>query len=237
MIPGHRRRDEAEKPFWISFSDLMTALMVLFLLVMAVSLLTVTRQLRDVQRAETERGEEIAEIMRRLSDRARDLPLVHISTERLTIDFGEVGRFATGSDVLLPAAEDLLRGFVPRVLAEARSDLGRKWFKRVVVEGFTDSDGTYLYNLDLSLRRAERVVCTLSTPAPAGRPALSAGEMAEVRRLFLVGGFSFNSARGSKEESRRVELRLDFRSLDEKADGAVPGSDLSLAEAGKCLLR
>src|SRR5689334_15787821 len=36
-------RDEAEKPFWISFADLMTALMVLFLVVMGVALLAVTR--------------------------------------------------------------------------------------------------------------------------------------------------------------------------------------------------
>ena len=34
-------RDEAEKPFWISFADLMTALMVLFLVVMGVALLAV----------------------------------------------------------------------------------------------------------------------------------------------------------------------------------------------------
>lgn len=34
---GHRGREEGEKPFWISFADLMTALMVLFLLVMSVA--------------------------------------------------------------------------------------------------------------------------------------------------------------------------------------------------------
>jgi flagellar motor protein MotB len=33
-----RSKDEGEKPFWISFADLMTALMTLFLVVMAVSL-------------------------------------------------------------------------------------------------------------------------------------------------------------------------------------------------------
>ena len=33
----HRSKDEGEKPFWISFADLMTALMTLFLVVMAVS--------------------------------------------------------------------------------------------------------------------------------------------------------------------------------------------------------
>ena len=32
-----------DKAFWISFADLMTALMVLFLVVMAVALLTITR--------------------------------------------------------------------------------------------------------------------------------------------------------------------------------------------------
>jgi hypothetical protein len=39
MMHRHRRpvRDEAEKPFWISFSDMMTALMVLFLVVMTVT--------------------------------------------------------------------------------------------------------------------------------------------------------------------------------------------------------
>jgi hypothetical protein len=36
---GKKLKDEAEKPFWISFADLMTALMVMFLLVMSVALL------------------------------------------------------------------------------------------------------------------------------------------------------------------------------------------------------
>lgn len=40
-----RPKDEGEKPFWISFADLMTALMTLFLVVMAVSLMIVTKRL------------------------------------------------------------------------------------------------------------------------------------------------------------------------------------------------
>jgi flagellar motor protein MotB len=35
-------KEEAEKPFWISFSDLMTALMVLFLVAMVVALISVS---------------------------------------------------------------------------------------------------------------------------------------------------------------------------------------------------
>ncbi|WP_029007529.1 OmpA/MotB family protein [Azospirillum halopraeferens] len=240
IVIGKRKADEAEKPFWISFSDLMSALMVLFLVVMTVALLTVTQHLRDVQKAAGQRQQEINEILERLKDSARDFPQVHISTERMTIDFGEVGRFASGSDALTPEALDLLRGFIPRVLAEARSALGQKWFKRVIVEGFTDTDGSYLFNLDLSLRRAQRVVCTLLTPGAEGRASLTDDEMAHVRRLFSVGGFSFNSSKESKEESRRIELRLDFRALHESNQpGAGPtmGRDLATIEVGRCQLR
>lgn len=38
MSAPKRRREEGEKPFWISFSDLMSALMVLFLVAMSVAL-------------------------------------------------------------------------------------------------------------------------------------------------------------------------------------------------------
>ena len=39
MSAPKRGREEGEKPFWISFSDLMSALMVLFLVAMSVALL------------------------------------------------------------------------------------------------------------------------------------------------------------------------------------------------------
>lgn len=46
-----RAREEGEKPFWISFADLMTALMVLFLLVMSVALLAVTKTMTQRDRS------------------------------------------------------------------------------------------------------------------------------------------------------------------------------------------
>ena len=45
---GRRRlKDEGEKPFWISFADLMSALMVLFLVVMSVALSSVTKTVTE----------------------------------------------------------------------------------------------------------------------------------------------------------------------------------------------
>ena len=49
---GKAPAEEAENPFWISYADLMTALMVLFLVVMAVALLAVTRTVSEREKRE-----------------------------------------------------------------------------------------------------------------------------------------------------------------------------------------
>lgn len=54
--PASRRNDEAEKPFWISYADLMTAMMVLFLVVMVASLASVTQRIREVEAGEKQEG-------------------------------------------------------------------------------------------------------------------------------------------------------------------------------------
>ena len=86
----------------------------------------------------------------------------------------------------------------------------RKWLKRVVVEGYTDAKGDYLYNLNLSLQRSQRVICLLMEAPPGDETALSTSQREHVRDLFLVGGYSFNSIKPSDEESRRIELRLEY---------------------------
>lgn len=215
--PGAKRRgnrDEGEKPFWISFSDLMTALMVLFLVALTVALLAITHDISEAERRKSERDKEVSDFLERLHLLARRFPDVRIRGS--VIDFGDRARFETNSHRLNENQTALLRGFVPEVLALARDPLGEKWLKRIVVEGFADARGSYLHNLDLSLRRSERVLCALLIP-PTGPGALSENDRSMVRELFLVSGASFNSLKGSPEESRRIELRLEFREPDEPA--------------------
>ena len=49
--------------------------------------------------------------------------------------------------------------------------------------------------------------------------------------MFLVGGFAFNSSKDTDEESRRVEMRLEFLGIDEKR--AEP-SGASAGNFGAC---
>jgi outer membrane protein OmpA-like peptidoglycan-associated protein len=201
-------KDEAEKPFWISFSDLMSALMVLFLVVMAAALLSKTQQQTDAERVEAQKAREIALLLSRLKEAATKFSGVSIDNQ--VINFGERARFAFGRYQLSPADAAGLRAFVPEVLAIANTPEGQRWFKRIVVEGFTDQRGTYLFNLNLSLQRSQEVVCVLLAEPPAGESPLSIEQKEQIRDLFLVGGYSFNSAKERAEDSRRIEWRLEF---------------------------
>lgn len=206
------RRDEAERPFWISFSDLMTALMVLFLVAMTVALLSITHEITVTEDKKAVREAEIDRFMQDLKILADHYP--GVSVHGRAVDFGSRARFETDRHTLDETQTRLLREVVPRILALARDPLGEKWLKRIVVEGFADARGGYLYNLNLSLQRSERVLCVLLAPPPAPA-ALSVEDRLLARNLFRVSGASFNALKESDEESRRIELRLEFFEMDE----------------------
>jgi flagellar motor protein MotB len=205
-------RDEAERPFWISFSDLMSALMVLFLVAMTVALLSVTHEITVTEDLKAAREEDIDRFMASIEAATAEVP--GVSVRGRVVDFGERAHFETNRHTLDPEQARLLREVTPHILALAREPLGEKWLKRVVVEGFADARGSYLYNLNLSLQRSERVLCVLLA-APPAPSALSEADRLLARELFLVSGSSFNALKESHEESRRIELRLEFLELGE----------------------
>jgi flagellar motor protein MotB len=211
-LPSAPRRDEAERPFWISFSDLMTALMVLFLVAMTVALLSVTHEIRETEDRKAERLEAIDRFMDELKQATASFPGVTVRGR--VVDFGDRARFESDRHTLDAAQEASLREVMPALLRLAREPLGEKWLKRIVVEGFADQRGSYLHNLNLSLQRSERVLCALLAAPPASG-ALSEADRLLLRDLFLVSGSSFNALKESDEESRRIELRLEFLELDE----------------------
>ena len=224
-------RDEAEKPFWISFADLMTALMVLFLVVMGVALLAVTKNVTEKEKKEEQHRQDIENILDRFEQAAKQYDGIKVDRRRSVIDFGDRARFALAKYTLSSDQEAVLRQFVPEILRLANDDLGKRVLKRVVVEGYTDKTGTYLSNLNLSLQRSQRVLCTMF--ATNGASLLTEEQKESVRSLFLVGGYSFNAAKETDGESRRVEMRIEFLGLDESR----PPTPEQAANFGECALR
>jgi outer membrane protein OmpA-like peptidoglycan-associated protein len=232
FVGGRRARDEAEKPFWISFADLMSALMVLFLVVMSVALLSITRTLTEQEKSQVQHDMDIKQILDDFRESAAAFPGITIDTLRRVIDFGDRARFDFKSFLLQPEQARLLRAFIPRILERANSDVGKRILKRIVVEGFTDTTGTYLGNLNLSLQRSQRVLCVMFEKPLDAEPALTEGELQQIRDLFLVGGYSSNSARSTAEESRRVEMRLEFLGVGEARNSV----DIARRDFGRCAL-
>ena len=211
-----RQTTQSESPFWISFADLMSALMILFLVVMAVSLMAVTKDINEEAAAETQRAQEILNICHEIKSMANvKNQLIQVDCLDNRINFGEAGRFNFNDYKIQEDGTRALQDIVPIVLEVAKSEAGKKWFKQVVIEGFTDTDGSYLYNLHLSLQRSEWVMCSLLDEKYSRSMVVSDEDKELVKQIFLAGGVSFNNAKESKEASRRVELRLQFYNLDD----------------------
>jgi outer membrane protein OmpA-like peptidoglycan-associated protein len=224
-------KQEGESPFWISFSDLMSALMTLFLVVMAVTLIAVTKNITAEESAKIQREKDVKAVMAKIRQQSEVFKEVKVDESTFRIDLGDVVRFESGDFGIKPDASRFLRNYIPVLLAAQASPEGKEWMRRVVVEGFTDQDGTYLYNLGLSLNRSRSVVCVLFAKPGADEGALSDSQKRQIRDLFLVGGYSFNSAKKEKAESRRVELKIEFWAIGEKPQAtALPEGK----EFGQC---
>ncbi|WP_028453006.1 type I Zorya anti-phage system protein ZorB1 [Chitinilyticum aquatile] len=232
-----RNKDEGEKPFWISYADLMTALMVLFLVVMVASLLMVTQQIAIETKGEKDRAAEIKNLCADLKLKAAQQNRnINVNCQENRINFGEAGRFGYDDYRLGPEGVAALRDIVPLVLEAAESPEGKKWFKQILIEGFTDTDGSYLYNLHLSLQRSEWVMCSLLDERRVQEMNLDARQQKLVRDLFLAGGVSFNNAKESKEASRRVELRMQFYGLKEQTGKGEGQPEFKITKPELCKL-
>ena len=231
IILKRKGKQEGESPFWISFSDLMSALMTLFLVVMAVTLVAVTKNVTAEEEAKILREGAIRNVMAKIK-KASSEKNVEVNESTYQIDLGEIVRFESGKYAIQTEAAKFLRDYIPVLLSAKATPEGEKWMRRVVVEGFTDQDGTYLYNLGLSLDRSRSVVCALFAKPTSDERALSNAQLDQIQDLFLVGGYSFNSVRKDKAASRRVELKIDFWGLDDKKPESM--SNGSRKEYGAC---
>lgn len=231
-----KAKSEGEKPFWISYADLMTALMVMFLVTMAVTVLALGSRLVVSETKPQIREAEIKNICESIKAGIQSQHQITVDCYANRIDFGDGGKFPFKDYKPKPEATALLRTLVPVILNAAMDTAGEKWLKQVVIEGHTDTTGGYLSNLHLSLDRSYWVMCMLVDPALNTPMQLSASQVETVRNLFLAGGVSFNDAKDTDDASRRVELRLQFYTQEERDSGARRPRR-AMQEVGECSLK
>ena len=220
MAAGLKKEHEDREDHWIPLSDLMAALMMVFLLIAITYMLQVeaeTEQITEVALVYEELKEELYEDL--YDEFREDLPKwkAVLDRESLTITFGEPDvLFEIGSAELRPRFREILLDFFPRYARILNSEKYRDDIEEIRIEGHTSSrwetttseEDSYFLNMQLSqarTRSALRYVLTL--------PAVQE-DVVWLRRNVTANGLSFSrriltpDGEEDVDASRRVEFRV-----------------------------
>ncbi len=211
-----------------SFTDLMTSLAVIFILLLCASLNNAQ------QEAATTRNSVLTEVQKALKDfAARGMEVKSDPKDPLGLLIlvpEDLLAFQLDRADISLGGELFLREFIPRLSRTVCSPRFADEINSIVVEGHTDSSGTAQHNWELSQKRSMSVVRT-------SLGILNTDEMEKERAYFLRllsasgrGSAELVSGPGGEENaplSRRVVFKIRVRSLEQK-----PLRDVLTSEKG-----
>lgn len=131
-----------------------------------------------------------------------------------SITFSSDVLFAYNSSTLTDSSKDALKEIIPMYLEVLLQDTYRSYVAEIIIEGHTDTIGSYQSNMVLSYERASAVAqfCMDS------QNGLSGDKIAQLQRLLTVNGRSFSSPiylgpslEVDMEASRRVEIKFRLK--------------------------
>ncbi len=220
MLPEALRRSKSDDGAeWLSVSDMMTGLMVIFLFI-AISYMQTVREDNANMRMIAETYTTLhQELYNRLLDEFRDdLPRweAEIDRETLSVTFNEPEvLFSPGLAAIQPKFMAILDDFFPRYVAILRQPEFIQSIREVRIEGHTSSDwkdesidSAYFKNMWLSQERTRAVLMYVMELFP------DTTEREWLRSNFTANGLSSSHVRQTPEgeedraRSRRVEFRV-----------------------------
>ena len=204
------RREETEE-HWISLSDVMAGLMMVFLLIAIVYMLKVQAVAKDLKLIEVDLHNELEKEFK------DDFDNWNAVLDVLTIRFREPRvLFSGGKDELRFKFKRILNKFIPRYIKIINKKKYREKISEIRIEGHTSSDYSnlspeeaYIENMRLSQSRAKNTLVYILTHLP---------EIEKHKDWFrkLVAAIGLSSSRLIKtpngteniKQSRRVEFRI-----------------------------
>lgn len=200
----------------MSYSDLMSALLLIFALLLMMNIFGNQTEIE----AKDQMIEEVlgikTRIIEELSQAFQDSNLeMEIDPQTGAIRFSSGVFFGFNSSEITEEGRNNLQSFVPQYMSILLSDEFREHISQIIIEGHTDHEGSYLYNLTLSQNRSVAVVEEIFSDT---FPKFNGKE--NLRALITANGRSFTDPIYSEndeidsEKSRRVEFK--FRLKDEE---------------------
>lgn len=218
------KREEEETSYWLSYSDMMAALLLIFILIISFTILQSTSQYEEKQ-AELEQQQEVIKEQQEQLDKligirkeliealkeefdGTDMSInVDEKTGSIALDSSIL--FDSGQAVLKQSGESLLKKFIPKYIGVLTNKQFKEYVSEIIIEGHTDSEGDYLYNLELSQKRALSVS---SYCLNAKNAVLSESKIKGVRDMITANGKSFSNPVLDKDgkEDRNASRRVEF---------------------------
>ncbi len=279
-MKSRRRNREAfaEHSYWQSYSDMMAALLLIFILMIAITLAIYRQKTNDLDqtrlelstaqsqldetiedlelsKAELEKSnEELAASLAQLQQAYDQAALTQeelnnayleienarqeLTNSTMKVD-AQTGSITFSSDVLFrynsssltADSKETLKNIIPMYLDVLLQDQFRGYIAEIIIEGHTDTDGSYRSNMELSYARANAVADFCLNK----KNGLSETEIEQLQKILTVNGKSWSSpvyrkdASGNLTEevdmpsSRRVEIkfRLKEDEMIEKISGVL----------------
>lgn len=232
MLNQNKHEADGDSEHWVSLSDLMTALMMLFLLISVVYMIKVQDSVDIPRIFKADQQQMHAQMHGQFKDKLNKWGAV--LNPDLTVRFNHQDiQFATGSQQLRPEFQRALDEFFPQYLHILMQEEYRDKIKEIRIEGHTSSlwmvgmsaDEAYIKNMNLSQGRAQETLIYLLT-----HPSLSVQERQWLKQKFRAIGFSSSQLLNSKgmvlrpnqfedaNQSQRVEFRVVTNTEDRIRD-------------------
>lgn len=233
--------------YWQSYSDMMAALLLIFVLIIAVTIVALNdykerlaaqneellarqdlleRQADEYMRLKEELEEKQAEIDKIIGVKQEIIEALNseFSKEQIAINIDQqTGAIVFDASILYDRSKSQLKEegvkfldkFLPVYIGVLFKDEFKDDIAEIIIEGHTDTDSGYMYNLGLSQDRALSVVQYCLSDS-----SLSKEQKERLRSMITANGRSFSNpvydADGKVDlaKSRRVEVK--FRLKDEE---------------------
>lgn len=240
----HEYEDEKPHDYWLSYSDMMAGLIMMFMLLLMLLVYVFSDSVKASVAQQQEAKEKFEEQSLKIADQSEKLKeaevklqsIIGIKTEiirELTDMFKEKGinvipdqqtgaisfdssvLFGYGSAKVTKEGKEILKSIFPTYVSVLLDDQYREYISQIIIEGHTDDDGGYLYNLDLSQRRALAVAVYImgnEFPDFSGKEHLESYMTSNGRsysELKLLGDGTVD-----KDASRRVEVKFRLNEED-----------------------
>ncbi|QHS22060.1 OmpA family protein [Virgibacillus sp. MSP4-1] len=217
-----------EGNFWPAFTDILATILLVILLILITLMFTKQQQIEGKEK-EVQEKEEIIDslvgyergMIEQLSKAFQQEGVdVQVDKESGAIKFDSDLLFDYNKTDLKPEFKQQLKQIIPVYASVLLNEKNRDKIDAILIEGHTDSDGSYMYNLELSQDRAFSIVRYILSDEFGDFPhkdvlreKISAIGKSESHPILVDG-------QEDMDQSRRVELKFRL-AMNEQMEGVL----------------